>query len=79
MANDLQGDSEWDLFEKMKHVFYLIYVLSYSAAVFITGMFIGQTLERVWSRREAKAKLEVKEAQMETSEVTHSFHSKILP
>jgi hypothetical protein len=38
----------------MKHIFYLIYVLSFSGAVFVSGMFVGQLMERIWSRREAK-------------------------
>lgn len=40
----------------MKHIFYVIYVLSFSGAVFITGMFVGQFLERLWSAREEKAR-----------------------
>jgi len=40
----------------MKHVFYAIYVLSFSGAVFMTGVFIGQFLERFWSVREEKAR-----------------------
>ncbi|HEX9756947.1 MAG TPA: hypothetical protein VGB26_04005 [Nitrospiria bacterium] len=39
----------------MKHVFYAIYVLAFSGAVFMTGVFIGQFLERFWSVREEKA------------------------
>lgn len=42
----------------MKHIFYLIYVLAFSGAVFVSGMFMGQWLERAWSRREAKVRLE---------------------
>jgi len=30
----------------MKHFFYTVYVLFYSGAVFMAGMFIGQMLER---------------------------------
>jgi hypothetical protein len=30
----------------MKHFFYAVYVLFYSGAVFMAGMFIGQILER---------------------------------
>jgi len=40
----------------MKHIFYLVYVLSFSGAVFVSGMFMGQLMERIWSRREAKMK-----------------------
>ena len=40
----------------MKHVFYAIYVLAFSGAVFMTGVFVGQFLERVWSVREEKAR-----------------------
>jgi len=47
----------------MKHLFYLVYVLSYSGAVFVAGMFMGQSLERFWSRREEKAKLGVTDIQ----------------
>jgi hypothetical protein len=39
----------------MKHVLYAIYVLSFSGAVFMTGVFIGQFLERFWSVREEKS------------------------
>jgi hypothetical protein len=35
----------------MKHVFYVIYVLFYTGAVFITGLFVGQMLERTWEAR----------------------------
>lgn len=35
----------------MKHVFYVIYVLFYTGAVFITGLFVGQMLERSWEAR----------------------------
>lgn len=35
----------------MKHVFYVIYVLFYTGAVFVTGLFIGQMLERSWEAR----------------------------
>ena len=44
----------------MKHLFYLIYVLSFSGAVFVTGVFMGQFLERYWSTREQKAKEKVR-------------------
>ena len=30
----------------MKHFFYAVYVLFYSGAVFMAGMFIGQIIER---------------------------------
>ena len=43
----------------MKHLFYLIYVLSFSGAVFVTGVFMGQFLERYWSAREQRAKQKV--------------------
>jgi hypothetical protein len=49
----------------MKHLFYVFYVLTFSGAVFVTGMFIGQLLERFWSRREEKAKLEATDIQMD--------------
>jgi len=39
----------------MKHVFYVIYVLFYTGAVFITGLFIGQLLERSWEARRGSA------------------------
>jgi hypothetical protein len=35
----------------MKHIFYVIYVLFYTGAVFITGLFVGQMLERSWAAR----------------------------
>jgi hypothetical protein len=35
----------------MKHVFYVIYVLFYTGAVFVTGLFVGQLLERSWEAR----------------------------
>ena len=35
----------------MKHVFYVIYVLFYTGAVFVTGLFVGQLLERAWAAR----------------------------
>jgi hypothetical protein len=49
----------------MKHLFYVFYVLTFSGVVFVTGMFIGQLLERFWSRREEKAKLEATDIQMD--------------
>ena len=48
----------------MKHIIYLIYVLSYSGAVFISGMFMGQWLERAWSRREQRARVQAAGAQV---------------
>jgi len=42
----------------MKHIFYVIYVLFYTGAVFITGLFVGQMLERSWeARRSARQKM----------------------
>ena len=40
----------------MKHVFYVVYILFYTGAVFVAGMFVGQMLERVWATRERAAK-----------------------
>lgn len=39
----------------LKHVFYLIYVVSYSLAMFVAGVFVGQWLERTRYRRELQA------------------------
>jgi hypothetical protein len=39
----------------MKHVFYVAYILFYTGAVFVAGMFVGQMLERVWAGRERTA------------------------
>jgi hypothetical protein len=39
----------------MKHVFYVIYVLFYTGAVFVTGLFIGQMLERSWEARRSSS------------------------
>jgi NADH:ubiquinone oxidoreductase subunit 6 (subunit J) len=39
----------------MKHVFYVIYVLFYTGAVFVTGLFVGQLLERSWAARRGSA------------------------
>ena len=39
----------------MKHIFYVIYILFYTGAVFVAGMFVGQMLERVWAARERAA------------------------
>jgi len=36
----------------MKHVFYVVYILFYTGAVFVAGMFVGQMLERAWAARE---------------------------
>ena len=36
----------------MKHVFYVVYILFYTGAVFVAGMFVGQMLERAWAVRE---------------------------
>lgn len=38
----------------MKHFFYAVYVLFYTGAVFLGGMFVGQFLER--ARRAARRK-----------------------
>lgn len=40
----------------MKHVFYVIYILFYTGAVFVAGMFLGQMLERAWAAREKAAR-----------------------
>lgn len=39
----------------MKHLFYIFYVLTYSGAVFVGGMFAGQLLARHWARRQEAA------------------------
>ncbi|MGH7275235.1 MAG: hypothetical protein ACREIQ_12365 [Nitrospiria bacterium] len=39
----------------MKHIFYVVYILFYTGAVFVAGMFVGQMLERVWAARERAA------------------------
>jgi hypothetical protein len=39
----------------MKHFFYAVYVLFYTGAVFMAGMFIGQFLERARSARARKS------------------------
>ncbi len=46
----------------MKHLFYVIYITSYSLAVLISGMFIGQALERAWLKKERQARLKETEA-----------------
>jgi len=51
----------------MKHIFYVIYITSYSAAVLVAGMLVGQVLERFWSRREAEARLKSRSPQMESA------------
>ena len=40
----------------MKHVFYVVYILFYTGAVFVAGMFVGQILERAWAAREKTAR-----------------------
>jgi NADH:ubiquinone oxidoreductase subunit 6 (subunit J) len=40
----------------MKHVFYVVYILFYTGAVFVAGMFVGQMLERAWAVREKAAR-----------------------
>ena len=40
----------------MKHVFYVVYILFYTGAVFAAGMFLGQMLERTWAAREKTAR-----------------------
>lgn len=40
----------------MKHLFYVLYVLIYTGAVFVCGMFIGQFFERSWARKEQDAR-----------------------
>ena len=39
----------------MKHFFYAVYVLFYTGAVFLGGMFIGQFLERTRKARQKKS------------------------
>ncbi len=46
----------------MKHIFYVIYILCYTGAVFVAGMFLGQMLERAWSARERVARSTAPEA-----------------
>lgn len=48
----------------MKHVFYVIYVLFYTGAVFITGLFVGQLLERSWEARRS-SRQQINSAQRE--------------
>jgi hypothetical protein len=40
----------------MKHIFYVVYILFYTGAVFVAGMFVGQLLERAWASREKTAR-----------------------
>jgi len=40
----------------MKHLFYVLYVLIYTGAVFVCGMFVGQLFERSWAKREQEAR-----------------------
>ena len=40
----------------MKHFFYAVYVLFYTGAVFLGGMFIGQFLERTRKARQKKSR-----------------------
>ena len=40
----------------MKHVFYVIYILFYTGAVFAAGMYLGQMLERIWAARERESR-----------------------
>jgi hypothetical protein len=40
----------------MKHLFYVLYVLIYTGAVFVCGMFVGQLFERSWARREQETR-----------------------
>ena len=40
----------------MKHLFYVLYVLIYTGAVFVCGMFVGQFIERSWARREQEVR-----------------------
>ena len=37
----------------MKHLFYAFYVSFYAGAMFVTGLFFGQFMERRWAAREA--------------------------
>lgn len=37
----------------MKHLFYALYVSFYAGAMFVTGLFFGQFMERRWAAREA--------------------------
>jgi hypothetical protein len=39
----------------MKHFFYAVYVLFYTGAVFMAGMFVGQFLERARAAREKES------------------------
>ncbi|MEW6324551.1 MAG: hypothetical protein AB1515_04115 [Nitrospirota bacterium] len=45
----------------MKHLFYIAYVLTYSGAVFVGGMFVGQLLARHWARQSEEAARETAE------------------
>ncbi len=40
----------------MKHLFYVVYILFYTGAVFVAGMFVGQMLERAWAAKERAAR-----------------------
>lgn len=51
----------------MKHIFYVIYITTYTAAVLIAGMLVGQMLERFWSRRETEARLKSGSTQIESA------------
>lgn len=57
----------------MKHVFYVIYVLFYTGAVFVTGLFVGQLLERSWTVRRGASSAT---AEAESAEMAHGVVQK---
>ena len=60
----------------MKHFFYAVYVLFYTGAVFMAGMFVGQMIEKARIFREKASSSVVSESPRSSKAVVNISHRK---
>lgn len=61
----------------MKHFFYAVYVLFYTGAVFMAGMFVGQMIEKARIAREKASLSAVSESPRGSKTVVNINHRKV--
>lgn len=61
----------------MKHFFYAVYILFYTGAVFMAGMFIGQLIEKAKIVREKASSSVVSESPRGSKAVVSISHRKV--
>ena len=61
----------------MKHFFYAVYILFYTGAVFMAGMFIGQMIEKARIAREKALSSAASESSRGSKAVVNISHRKV--